>query len=205
MEGGSQVLTIMSIWNPPPIGAPLTCNILCIELDNWWDLHAYDSAKWGPCKTLDFWLILNGLHAIFYFWIWNLWTCVWVYAWFGHVFSDVIPCWGSHLFPCLALRTPRFTHQWPQLHAKVRSSKMGLKPMKERNSKMEGKGWFVQVRRRQRKDPHKPWNCHNGLHSTIDKIEGSLKKLTRAFTKPNSISKLAKVLQKLKKIAYIHE
>ena len=48
------------------------------------------------------------------------------------------------------------------------------------------------MRRRQRKDPYKPWNRHNGLHSTIDKIEGNLKKLTRVLTKPNSISKLAK-------------
>ena len=29
-----QVLTIMSTWNPPSIGASLACNLLCIELDN---------------------------------------------------------------------------------------------------------------------------------------------------------------------------
>ena len=81
-----QVLTIMNTWKPPSIGASLACNLLCIELDNWWGLHAYDSAIRGPCKILGFWLILNGLHAmcfghvwlamyLFYFfvsWIWDL-------------------------------------------------------------------------------------------------------------------------------------
>ena len=34
MDLEDQVLTIMSTWNPPSIGSPLACNLLCIELDN---------------------------------------------------------------------------------------------------------------------------------------------------------------------------
>ena len=43
--------------------------------------------------------------------------------------------------------------------------------------------------KRQEKDLYKLWNRHNGEHPSIDKIEGSLKKLTRVLSKPNSISK----------------
>ena len=64
---------------------------------------------------------------------------------------DVIPCWGSHLFPLSSFKNSTVGHQWQILHAKLMVNKMGLKPIEETNTKMERKGWIGVVRSAKRR------------------------------------------------------
>ena len=68
-------------------------------------------------------------------------------------------------------------------------NKIGFETHRRNKHKNGKKGMNWCSEKRQEKDLYKLWNCHNGEHPSIDKIEGSLKKLTRVLSKPNSISK----------------
>ena len=72
----------------------------------------------------------------------------------------------------------------------------GFETHVRRKLKNERKAMICASEKAPKKDPHKPWNRHNGLYSTIDKIEGSLKKLTRALTKTKFYFKISKKFYK---------